>query len=131
MAQVVDRVAYLRKYGSYSSRNPALGKMVRCLYCRVRRREAEKCCSAEYRVENSGRFPHVRKRKNPRLSKKRPPLFRMYQLLVDIENDRRPDLENVRKEHLPGYVEKLITDEVKDKKRKVRKQQKISRKKNR
>src|SRR5258707_6700153 len=87
MAKAVDRVALLRKYGSFSARNPALGKMVRCPHCRVRRRAVEVCCNAEYVVENSGGPRPVRKRKNPRLTRKRPPLFRVYQLLVDIEND--------------------------------------------
>lgn len=130
LAKVVDRVAYLRKYGSYSDRNPALGKMIRCPFCRARRRDRDKCCNTTYKVENKG-TPQVKGRKNPRLTRKRPPLFLVHQLLIDIENDRRPDLENVYKYHLPAYVEKVLTDESKEKKRRVRNQQKLSRKRNR
>lgn len=37
-------------YGSYSARHPHLGKMVRCPYCRRRRRlnEAVSCCNPTY-----------------------------------------------------------------------------------
>jgi hypothetical protein len=135
LAQAVDRIAHLRKYGTFSERNPALGKMTRCPYCRVRRREfGPKCCSAFYRVENSNaiaRAAFVRKRKKPRLTRNRPPLFLVHQLLVDIENDRRPDLENVARKHLPGYVEKFVLDGIKGKKRRARNQQKKSRSINR
>lgn len=132
LAQEVDRIAHRRKYGSYSERNPALGKMKRCPHCRVRRREfGPRCCNAEYRVENSNliaRATFARKRKTPRLTRHRPPLFLVHQLLVDIENDRRPDLENVAQKYLPGYVEKFVLDGIRAKKKIRRDQQKKSRK---
>jgi len=135
LAQAVDRIAHLRKYGTFSERNPALGKMTRCPYCRVRRREfGPKCCNAEYRVENSNAVPRsafAKKRKTPRLTRNRPPLFVVHQLLVDIENDRRPDLENVDEKHLPQYVEKIVMDGIKERKRVARNQQKESRRTNR
>jgi hypothetical protein len=135
LAREVDRVAHLRSYGSFADRNPVLGKMTRCPHCRTRRREfAPKCCSFEYVVENSNtvaRSFYARKRKNPRLTRKRPPFFLIHQLLVEIEQDRRPELENVRKEHLAGYVEAVIAAQIKERKRRARNQQKRSRRANR
>lgn len=41
----VEQAAKTKQYGSFSERNPMLGKMVRCPYCRIRRRENETCCT--------------------------------------------------------------------------------------
>ncbi len=85
-------------------------------------------------MENSNAVPRsafARKRKTPRLTRNRPPLFLVHQLLVDIENDRRPDLENVDEKHLPQYVEKIVMDGIRAKKKKRRDQQKESRRTNR
>lgn len=135
LAQAVDRIAYLRKHGSFLERNPTLGKMIRCPHCRVRRRQfSPACCNPNYYVENSNRIPRsavAKKRKKPRLTRKRPPLFLVHQLLVDIENNRRPDLENVKEKFLAQYIEKFVTDQIKEKKRRVRNQQKKSRRINR
>ena len=85
-------------------------------------------------MENSNAVPRsafAKKRKTPRLTRNRPPLFVVHQLLVDIENDRRPDLENVDEKHLPQYVEKIVMDGIKERKRVARNQQKESRRTNR
>lgn len=39
-----------QRFGSFSARNPGLGKMTRCIYCHARRREfaTEKCCNARH-----------------------------------------------------------------------------------
>ena len=114
LALAVDKIAALRKYGSYSERNPALGKMIRCPHCRVRRREfGPPCCNTNYLVETSNvqaRASFKKKRKNPRLTRRRPPLFLVHQLLLDVERDLRPDLENVAEKNLPGYIEKLVKE---------------------
>src|SRR5882762_7603974 len=85
------------KYGSFSERNPALGKTVRCVFCRTRRRQNSKavCCSGKLLTEpytnrkNQIVTPTVSepspapisKRKNPRLTRKNPPLFLVHQIL--------------------------------------------------
>jgi len=49
VAAIVDRAAETQKYGSFSARNPTLGKMRTCPYCGRRRREnsALPCCHAK------------------------------------------------------------------------------------
>ena len=84
----VQSAAQAATTGSYAQRNPNLGRMVRCPHCRLRRREQEACCSAKYLITNSGDVPrsfYAKKRKIPRLSRNRPPLFEVHDRLVQIE----------------------------------------------
>ena len=121
------------KYGSFSDRNPALGKMVRCSLCGRRRRQNAKlpCCSGKLNFETAGSAPPISKRKNPRLTRKNPPLFLVHQLLVEIESGTRPELENVAEKNLARYVEKIVLDQKKEKARQKRNRQKLSRRINR
>ena len=133
------------KYGSFSDRNPALGKMVRCVFCRRRKRQNDACCSGKLLdgayTNRKGQIvtptvsepvaPPIHKRKNPRLTRKNPPLFLVHQLLVEIESGTRPELENVAEKNLARYVEKIVLDGKKEKARQKRNQQKISRRVNR
>lgn len=45
--QLVDRAAHTAKYGSFSQRNPTLGRMIRCEFCRKKRRQNAEipCCN--------------------------------------------------------------------------------------
>lgn len=93
---VVAQAATARE-GTYSERNPLLGKMKRCPYCHQRRRENAQspCCNVKYVVtamqtdeegnETIPMAPKVKGRKNPRLTRHRPPLFLMRQRLLDLE----------------------------------------------
>lgn len=135
------------KYGSFSERNPALGKLVRCVFCRTRRRQNSKtvCCSGKLLTEpyknrkgwlvtptvaEPSPAP-ISKRKNPRLTRKNPPLFLVHQILVEIEAGTRPELENVAEKNLARYVEKIVLDGKKEKAKQKRNQQKRSRQINR
>lgn len=128
LVQLVNKSAQNQIYGSYSARHPLAGKMFRCPYCRLRERRGEHQCRAKltHPVE-SGQSVFAKRRVKPRLTRKRPPFFLIHQLLVDIENDRRPDLENVRKPHLAGYIEKIVTDAKKARAKQKRDEQKLSR----
>ena len=61
--KLVDRAAKLTREGTFSERNPALGKMVRCVFCRRRRRLRSNipCCTAkEYHPEFIGQIIEMR-----------------------------------------------------------------------
>lgn len=127
---LVDRKAETMRTGSFSERNPTLGKMKTCPYCRVRERGHQCTAKIKKGTTSIGVAPHP-KRKNPRLTRMRPPLFLVHQLLVEIEAGTRPELENVKEAYLARYIEKKVKDwrfEVANKKLK---QQKLSRRINR
>ena len=146
-ATLALKVADRLKYGSFSDRNPALGKMVRCIFCHARRRSFSKtpCCSGKLLdgayTNRKGQTvtpavaepvaPAISKHKNPKLTRKNPPLFLVRQLLVEIEAGTRPELENVAEKNLARYVEKIVLDGKKEKARQKRNQQKRSRRINR
>lgn len=132
-------VAAQRREESFSQRNPALGPMVRCPWCRTRRRQFSslKCCSAKFKIENESSVSNAffaKKRKNPRLTRKNPPLFLMKQILLDLE--AHPEKigpmqsrmisrlglpavagQEVRPEHLANFVEKFLLWEKKNRRR--------------
>ncbi len=95
--QVLVSQAADSRFGSFSERNPLLGKMVRCPYCRKRRRQNTQipCCNPNYTVramqtdedgnETIPITPKQKGRKNPRLTRHRPPLFLLRQRLLDLE----------------------------------------------
>lgn len=92
LARIIDKGADLLTYGSFSQRNPLLGKMRNCPFCGQRRRggnTTELCCHAKYIWENPAKDakPKVRGRSNPRLTRRNPPLFLMRQILRDIEKN--------------------------------------------
>lgn len=151
--------------GSYAQRNPLRGKMVRCPQCHTRRRQRSEipCCSAKYQttamqVDEDGNetipmTPKAKGRKNPRLTRKRPPLFLMRQRLLDLEAN--PELvgplqdsvegqvngktakwghtpqKEVAPQHLAAFVEKVILRDKKLSAKRKKKQQKESRRINR
>ena len=127
---IVDRTAERVRFGSYSERNPLLGKMATCKFCRTRERNHK--CTAVIRkgTEVVGVAPHP-KRQNPRLTRKRPPLFLVHQLLVEIERDEHPELENVPQAHMARYIEKKVNDWRREERHAKRDQQKLSRRINR
>src|SRR5258708_8398884 len=69
----VDRLAYNITYGSFSDRNPVLGKMILCPACHRRRRVNSEipCCSADYSkiaLDKKGKeclLPHTKKLTHP------------------------------------------------------------------
>ena len=44
VTELVDRKANIQKYGSFSDRNPTIGKMRKCKLCGIRERESEHQC---------------------------------------------------------------------------------------
>ena len=42
--ELIDRKAAIQKYGSFSDRNPTIGKMRKCKLCGIRERESEHQC---------------------------------------------------------------------------------------
>ena len=44
VTELVDRKANIQKYGSFSDRNPTIGKMCKCKLCGIRERESEHQC---------------------------------------------------------------------------------------
>lgn len=116
--------------GSFAARNPTLGKMVRCPHCNRRRREQEICCNPKYRVTNAATMPRsafAKKRKIPRLSRNRPPLFEIHQRLVEMEAKS----EYHEYSGVSGVVEQQIKRRKRAVARKKRHQQKRSRRVNR
>ena len=102
--QALIAEAAIRRAGSFSERNPMLGKMVRCPYCHKRRRQNAQitCCSAygddrayivrAMQVDKDGNetipmTPKQKGRKNPRLTRHIPPLFLMRQRLLELESE--------------------------------------------
>lgn len=147
LSSAIERSAEAR-LGTFTQRNLLLGKMVRCPFCRMRRRRnaQESCCSARYLVQHES-VPHIKRRKNPRLSRNRPPLFQMRQVLLELEAEplligplqdsiqglkgfHTPQQE-VKMEHLATFVERVIIRARKQKAKKYRDKQKLSRKINR
>lgn len=143
----VDRAAESR-YGSFTQRNPLVGKMVRCPHCRVRRRQNQSCCNAKYQKAGEDQFiPTQRGRKNPRLTRNRPPLFEMRQRLLELEAN--PDLigpmqdsieglegfwtpqAEVPMQHLATFVERAILRRKRLSAKRKRQIQKLSRRINR
>lgn len=152
LVSAVDKAAQAR-LGSYSQRNPLAGKMVRCPHCRQRKRQNETCCIPKYTQKTDSYIPKQRGRKNPRLTRHRPPLFLMRQRLLELEAN--PELigplqdraegqvhgknstwghtpqKQVKMEHLAAFVERFILRELKLSAKRKRKQQKESRRINR
>lgn len=152
LARIVDKGADLLTYGSFSQRNPMLGKMRNCPFCGHRSRggnTTEPCCHAKYIWENPATpTPKVRGRSNPRLTRCNPPLFLMRQILLEIEKNpeiavgmqcemlsrlgRAPSENNlIRQEHMAAFVERYLLWKQKRANRSKRRQQKLSRRINR
>lgn len=54
---LVDRAADKTIHGSFSERNPVLGRMKRCSFCGRRRREGSVCCSGKtFKPDAVGQF---------------------------------------------------------------------------
>lgn len=155
--------------GSVVERNPLLGKMVMCPYCRHRRRVnvQETCCNPKYIIramqtdedgnETIPMTPKAKGRKNPRLTRNRPPLFLMRQRLLDLESN--PEMlrmrvgvlqdkvegqvhgknskwghtpqEEIKPQHLAAFIEKVILRDLRLSAKRIRKIQKESRRTNR
>ncbi len=73
LTQLVDRAAQTQQTGSFSERNPVLGKMKTCLVCRVRERNHQCRAVTNHPVE-VGRSLVKGKRLKPRGNKQRDPL---------------------------------------------------------
>lgn len=88
LIELVVQQAALAAEGSFADRNPLLGKMRKCPQCGRRGREKEVCCNPKYIHTNANEVPrsfYAKKRKIPRLSRHRPSLFEMHDILVGIE----------------------------------------------
>lgn len=56
LSALVAWAAHQQLTGSYSARHPDEGKMLRCPYCRTRRRQgAPKCCNPAYAKDKDGK----------------------------------------------------------------------------
>lgn len=131
LVQLVVQQAALAAEGSFSQRNPTLGKMVKCPFCGRRRRQDQLvCCNPKYIATNLADQPRSsvsKHRKNPRLSRHRPPLFLVHQLLVEKESQ-----ENyVEIEGISGIVEAQVMRGRRARTKQKRDQQKLSRRINR
>ena len=128
---LIDRAAQYTLDGSFSQRNPMLGPMKRCPFCHVRRHvnSPTPCCNAKFTVpaEGTPRSLFAKQRKNPRLSRKKPPMFLIHHRLVELE--ATPGY--VEYDGIAGVVEAKIIREKKQKIKKRRQQQRQSRKMNR
>lgn len=132
--QLIDLVvqqAAFASTGSFSERNPDLGKMRKCPHCGRRRREnGLVCCNPKYIRTNTADVPrsfYSKRRKNPRLTRNKPPLFEVHQHLVELES--QPGY--VEREGISGIVEAQVVARRKAKAKVKRTQQKLSRKVNR
>lgn len=127
---LVQNVA-LAADGSFADRNPVLGRMRKCVYCGQRRRErGPVCCNPKYVVTNAAYEPRsavAKKRKNPRLTRNRPPFFELHARLVEMES--QPGY--VEYEGISGIVEAAIKRRRRAKAKIRRDQQRLSRKINR
>lgn len=85
VGMAVDRLAYAIAYGSFSDRNPGLGKMIRCPSCHQRRRQNSvlPCCSAAFIVISKNKkgedcvLPHEKKRLHPHYNARRNQLHQL------------------------------------------------------
>jgi hypothetical protein len=130
LVDILVQQAAIASTGTFSQRNPILGKMIRCPYCEQRRRQNETCCNPEYIATVKNDVPrsfYAKKRQIPRLSRNRPPLLLIHQCLVELES--QPGY--VEQEGISGIVEAQIKRERKSAARIKRKQQRKSRKINR
>jgi hypothetical protein len=128
LIQLVNRAAANRQYGSFAARNPLLGKMFTCPYCRRRERRGEHRCTVNINHPvTAGKSLVAKRRIVPRLTRKRPPLFLVHQILVEIEDGRRSYPRPVPKENLAKYVEAVVTREKKERAHEKRDEQKLSR----
>jgi hypothetical protein len=128
LARLVELAARARKYGSFSERNPTAGKMVTCKFCKKRQRAIDPpCCNANVIPGTEHASAREKGRKNPRLSRNKPPLLEVHDKLLQLE--RSPDFQEY--EGVAGVVEAAITRRKKSKAKKRRQQQKKSRKLNR
>lgn len=55
---LTDKAAEVQKFGSYSERNPLLGRMFKCPYCKERDRRGTHQCRAKFKIEF---IPKIRK----------------------------------------------------------------------
>jgi hypothetical protein len=154
--------------GTYSERNPLLGKMVTCPYCRHRVRQNAQAphCNPKLIVpaidinadgNEIPAQPKIKGRKNPRLTRHRPPLFLMPQILLDLESEPellalrvaviQDDVEGqvhgknskwghtpqkeIAPHHLASFIEKVVTRKIKLSAKRIRKIKKESRRRNR
>lgn len=126
LGDLVDRAAYNLRYGSFSQRNPLLGRKTKCPYCRRRRFEnaALPCCSSRLIPGTENEKVHTKGRKNPRLAPNYPLPYRLiHQRLVELEH--KPGF--VEHEGTVGIVEAAVVRERKEDARQKRNQQKLSR----
>lgn len=132
LQQKVLQAADIAAHGTFSARNPLLGKMTSCPLCGFRHRRFQNlpCLSAKYLpgTENDGIGAAVKhKRKIPRLTRSNPPLFEVHQRLVEMERD----ITFKEHEGIAGIVEAEIKRRKRTKANKKRDIQKQSRKANR
>jgi hypothetical protein len=129
IAQRVQQAAELAAQGSFSQRNPLLGKMVRCPSCGQRRRmfQAKSCCSAALKQGTENEHVQVKGRKIPRLTRNNPPLLEVHEKLLQLE--RTPGF--VEYEGIAGVIEAQIKRRKRAKAKTRRNQQNASRRINR
>lgn len=150
LLEIIGEAARRTLHASYADRNPILGKMVTCPFCRRRRRmhAAQPCCNSNL-IQNKAVAPRPKGRKYPRLTRNSPPLFLMRQILLDWEKElnhltkartaqaliegapRHEVLKPVTMDHLGPLAERYILWMRKKESRRVRNEQKLSRRINR
>lgn len=163
LAAVVDEAAKRTLVGSFAERNPLLGKMTNCKVCSGRHRVNLPCVNAKWiRLcepnPASGLTPtprqvlgasfFARKRKNPRLTKGRPPMFELRHILLDWESEphltkarraqgeiegepRHAVLKPIQMQHLASLAERWVLWKRRNRARKLESIKKESRRINR
>jgi hypothetical protein len=148
MAQAASEASRRTLVASFADRNPMLGKMVTCPYCRRRERQNVHACNAKINFPTTDSKSLAKGRKNPRLTRNFPPLFLIRQILLDWESE--PHLSKARAAqamlegeprhavrypvgmaHLGPLAERFILFIRETKAKAIRRRQKISRRINR
>lgn len=88
LSQLIQRAAQTQLTGSFAARHPMLGKMKTCPYCHIRERQHQCRAQIMFGGVTFGKSLRAKRRIVPRLTKKRPPLFLVRQLLVELEAGR-------------------------------------------
>jgi len=141
-AGVAEGVAR-QKYGSYSERNPLLGKMMTCQFCHARRRQfaLDACCNpVQTAVVSDGpkhtikKFTHKRHSNKTRhqlhdlgIALKDEAYRNSTHLLLDGLPGFWTPANEIPESHIPSMAEKVLTIERKHKARQKRKQQQDAR----
>ena len=132
-------------FGSFAERNPALGKMITCPFCKTRRRQAAEtpCCNVSYTKTVDAMLPKsaIKRFKHKRHSNKFRKLVHDMALALQDETARNTTQErleglqgfyspqkSVPPQAVPAFAERVVRSIRKHKSNQKRKQQQQARK---